>query len=174
MSRVWHWTSANPWVCWGCNGRRADGTRSKRLVIGHLGERRGVEHLVSEPSGPVRSTVDDEHGPVGEGNELTHSAALEHVVVLFVCRRRPIRRFGRETLAVCRCWVRPCVVKWPGVVSVGIVGHVGTTTEEDGRGIVVGWGEWKHRDRARSRVYMGDTIGHIWEGLYVLIRISKK
>ena len=47
------------------NGRGADRTLCEGPVIGHLSERRGVECLVRESSGAVRSTVDDEHDLVG-------------------------------------------------------------------------------------------------------------
>ena len=105
----------------------------------HLGERRDVERLVGKPGGPVRGTIEDEHGPVRKNNELAHRAAHEHVVVLFVGRQRTVLRLGRETLAVGRCRVRPSVV----IRAVVSLGHIRTATEEESGGIIVG------RDHAR-------------------------
>ena len=143
------------------DGRCADGAGRERLEKGHLVERRRVEGLVGETSSPVGRAVDDEQGTVGKRDELTHRATYEHVVVLFVLGGRAVLGFGRQTLAVRRCGIGPGVVKRPRVVSIVVVRHVGTATEEERRSVVVGRGEREHRDGARGRVHTGHAVGHV-------------
>lgn len=169
-------TGGGPARALGCvgivDGRRADGTRSEGLVKGHLIERKGVESLVSETGGAVGSTVDDEEGTVGKGDELAHGAPNGHVVVLLVDGGRAVLRLWSETLAVGRGGVGPGIVKGPGVVAVVIFGHVRTATKENGWGIIVGRGERKHCNRTRGRVYTGNAVGHVWKGcLDVPVRV---
>ena len=61
----------------------------------------------------------------------------------------------------------PSIDEGPRVVAPVVLGHVATTTEEEGRVVLVLRGQRKHGNPSRGGVYSNDTIGDVGEAILV-------
>ena len=151
-----------------------NGSRSQGHTEGHLSVCGGCESSLGVSCGAVETTVHDEESAIRKVDELAHGTGLEHIVILFPSRAGSIEWLRGDALTVRGSGNQPGIDEGPGIVTPVILGHVATTTEEDGRGVVVLRGQRKHGSTSRGGVDANDAIGNVRKAnLFEGIRVPK-